>query len=102
MLKVGLAHVGEFGSPDAVERAKSEMVTELPADAVAVLNADDPRVANMAGRTRAQVAWFGLADAADVRATDVEATATGTAFTLHVADRRSAVACSSASSASTT
>lgn len=84
VLKVGLAHVGEFGGPDAVERAKSEMVTDLPETAVAVLNADDPRVARMAGLTRARVEWFGLADHADVRATDIEATAAGTAFTLHV------------------
>ena len=83
VLKVGLAHVGEFGSPDAVETAKSEMVTDLPATAVAVLNADDGRVANMAGRTKASVRWFGLAESADVRASDIQATATGTAFTLH-------------------
>lgn len=84
VLKVGLAHVGEFGGPDAVERAKSEMVTELPPTAIAVLNADDPRVVNMAGRTAAQIRWFGHAASADVRASDVEATASGTAFTLHV------------------
>ena len=84
VLKVGLAHVGEFGGPDAVERAKSEMVTDLPETAVAVLNIDDPRVANMASLTRAPVTWFGLGDDAEVRASDVSATATGTEFTLHV------------------
>lgn len=84
VLKVGLAHVGEFGGPDAVETAKSEMVTDLPETAVAVLNADDDRVVRMAGKTRARVEWFGLAPTADVRATDVEATASGTAFTLEV------------------
>lgn len=83
VLKVGLAHVGEFGGPDAVELAKSEMVTELPPTAVAVLNVDDSRVANMAGRTAASVRWFGLGSTADVRGSDVEATASGTAFTLH-------------------
>ena len=85
VLKVGLAHVGEFGGPDAVETAKSEMVTGLPASAVAVLNADDPRVVRMAGKTPADVVWFGLAGSADVRADDVEATASGTAFTLETA-----------------
>jgi UDP-N-acetylmuramoyl-tripeptide--D-alanyl-D-alanine ligase len=85
VLKVGLAHVGEFGGPDAVERAKSEMVTDLPATATAVLNLDDPRVANMAEITPAHVTWFGLDDGAAFRATDIAATATGTAFTLHVA-----------------
>jgi UDP-N-acetylmuramoyl-tripeptide--D-alanyl-D-alanine ligase len=86
VLKVGLAHVGEFGGPDAVERAKSEMVVRLPETAVALLNADDARVMRMAGLTRAQVRWFGLADTADVRASDIQATATGTRFTLHAAE----------------
>ena len=64
---------------DAVELAKSEMVTDLPGTAVAILNADDPRVVRMAPRTIADVVWFGLDSSADVRADDVEATATGTA-----------------------
>jgi UDP-N-acetylmuramoyl-tripeptide--D-alanyl-D-alanine ligase len=88
VLKVGLAHVGEFGGIDAVQRAKSEMVTDLPASAVAILNADDDRVAAMASMTPASVRWFGLGESADVRAEDIEATATGTAFTLVVGDRR--------------
>jgi len=86
VLKVGLAHVGEFGSIEEVQRAKSEMVTDLGPDAVAVLNADDDRVAEMANMTKASVFWFGLSAGADVRAEDIEATATGTAFTLVVGD----------------
>ena len=85
VLTVGLAHIGKFGSPEAIEHAKSEMVTDLPETAVAVLNADDPRVARMALLTRASVQWFGLSETADVRAVDIEATASGTAFTI-VAD----------------
>jgi UDP-N-acetylmuramoyl-tripeptide--D-alanyl-D-alanine ligase len=38
----------------------------------------------MAAKTRAEILWFGLAGSADVRADDIEATATGTAFTLEV------------------
>lgn len=83
VLKVGLAHVGEFGGPDAVERAKSEMVTDLPDTAIAVLNRDDPRVSRMAELTRARVVWFGHDPRADLRATDVVGTAEGTSFTLH-------------------
>lgn len=80
VLKVGLAHAGEFGGIDAVQRAKAEMVTDLPAEAVALLNGDDPRVDAMAGMTRARVVRFGLGDGNDVRADDVQATATGTSF----------------------
>jgi UDP-N-acetylmuramoyl-tripeptide--D-alanyl-D-alanine ligase len=88
VLKVGLAHVGEFGGVDAVQRAKSEMVTDLSEDATAVLNADDDRVAAMAELTAAKVRWFGLSGSADVRAEDVEATATGTNFTAVVGELR--------------
>jgi UDP-N-acetylmuramoyl-tripeptide--D-alanyl-D-alanine ligase len=88
VLKVGLAHVGEFGGIEAVQRAKSEMVTDLAPSAVAILNADDDRVAAMASITPASVRWFGLVDTADVRAEDIEATATGTAFTLVVGEDR--------------
>lgn len=88
VLKVGLAHVGEFGGIDAVQRAKSEMVTDLAPSAVAILNADDDRVAAMAALTPAAVRWFGLSESAEVRADDIEATATGTAFTLVVGETR--------------
>jgi UDP-N-acetylmuramoyl-tripeptide--D-alanyl-D-alanine ligase len=88
VLKVGLAHVGEFGGIEAVQRAKSEMVTDLAPGAVAILNADDDRVAEMAHQTRASVRWFGLTESADVRADDLEATATGPAFTLVIGDIR--------------
>jgi UDP-N-acetylmuramoyl-tripeptide--D-alanyl-D-alanine ligase len=80
VLKVGLAHAGEFGGIDAVQRAKAEMVTELPPDAVALLNGDDPRVDEMAGMTRARVVRFGLGDGNDLRADDVQASASGTTF----------------------
>lgn len=84
VLKVGLAHVGKFGSPEHIARAKAEMVTDLPSSAVAVLNADDARVAAMAELTEATVQTFGLDHGADVWASDVAITAGGTTFTLHV------------------
>ena len=48
VLNVGTAHLGEFGSREAIARAKSELVTSLGPAGVAVLNADDERVAPMA------------------------------------------------------
>jgi UDP-N-acetylmuramoyl-tripeptide--D-alanyl-D-alanine ligase len=82
VLKVGLAHAGEFGGIEGTLAAKTEMVSELAATDVAILNADDPRVASMADKTAARVLWFGLDDRAEVSGRDVVATARGTSFTL--------------------
>ena len=64
-------HLSRVGSIDAVERAKAELVEALPEDGVAVLNADDPRVLRMRGRTAARALSYGFAADADVRAEEV-------------------------------
>jgi UDP-N-acetylmuramoyl-tripeptide--D-alanyl-D-alanine ligase len=71
VLNVGRAHLGEFGSPEAIAAAKGELVEALPESGVAVLNADDAAVAAMAARTRARVVLVGRAPGAVVRAEDV-------------------------------
>jgi UDP-N-acetylmuramoyl-tripeptide--D-alanyl-D-alanine ligase len=71
VLGVGHAHAGEFGSIEDVAKAKGELPAALPADGVAVLNADDPRVLAMAARTAARVVTFGRSPGADVRAADI-------------------------------
>lgn len=73
VLGVGHAHLGEFGGLDQVARAKGELPEALPADGVAVLNADDGRVLAMAARTAATVVTFGRSAAATVRADRVHA-----------------------------
>ncbi len=67
VLNVGSAHLGEFGSREAIAAAKGELV-EAATD-LAVLNADDPLVAGMAGRARSRVRTFGAAG--EVRAEDL-------------------------------
>lgn len=67
-LNVGSAHLGEFGSRAAIATAKAELVQALPPGGLAVLNADDPAVAAMAGATLARVVTFGRAPTADVGA----------------------------------
>jgi UDP-N-acetylmuramoyl-tripeptide--D-alanyl-D-alanine ligase len=84
VLNVGDAHLGEFGSVEAIATAKGELVEALPADGVAVLNADDPRVRAMAARTAARVVLVGTAADATVRAADVTLDGAGCpAYTLH-------------------
>lgn len=72
VLNVGVAHLGEFGSQDAIARAKGEIVEALGPDGVAVLNLDDPRVAAMAPRTRGRVRTFGRDAGAWLRVESVE------------------------------
>jgi UDP-N-acetylmuramoyl-tripeptide--D-alanyl-D-alanine ligase len=83
VLNVGVAHIGEFGSVEAIALAKGELVEALPPDGVAVLNADDERVRAMASRTTARVVLAGRAADAQVRAADVRLDDRGRAsFTL--------------------
>ena len=82
VLKVGLAHAGVFRTLEATQAAKAELVTGLPDTAIAILNADDFRVAAMRSLTAARVVWFGLDEPADPRADDLVASAAGTSFTL--------------------
>lgn len=77
VLNVGTAHLGEFGSQQAIARAKSELVQELPPDGIAVLNADDPLVAAMATQTGGTVRTFGQGADADVRVLDLRLDASG-------------------------
>ncbi|MFI8823012.1 UDP-N-acetylmuramoyl-tripeptide--D-alanyl-D-alanine ligase [Streptomyces sp. NPDC053431] len=87
VLNVGSAHIGEFGGREQIAVAKGELVESLPAaedGGIAVLNADDPLVRAMAGRTKARVVLFGEADEAAVRAENVRLTENGQpSFRLH-------------------
>ncbi|MEX1218723.1 MAG: UDP-N-acetylmuramoyl-tripeptide--D-alanyl-D-alanine ligase [Acidimicrobiales bacterium] len=67
---VELAHSEFMGGLDDIARAKSELVSALPAHGVALLNCDDPRVLAMADRTSGRVLTFGVAGG-DIRASNV-------------------------------
>ena len=65
---VAAVHTEFLGSLDGVREEKAGLVRALGADGVAVLNADDTRVASMKADTRARVLTYGTAARADVRA----------------------------------
>jgi UDP-N-acetylmuramoyl-tripeptide--D-alanyl-D-alanine ligase len=93
VLNVGSAHLGEFGSREAIATAKGELVEALPPAAeggIAILNGDDPLVAAMASRTAAAVVLTGVGPDATVRAEDVTANPAAQASFLLVTPEGSA------------
>ncbi len=77
---VGYAHIEAFESIDEVALAKRELIDALPADGVAVLNADDQRVSAFRDAHSGSTLTYGLSERADVRATDVTMSTEGSAF----------------------
>lgn len=73
-LAVGQAHLGGFGSVDALARAKAELVDGLVKGGTAILNRDDAHVAQMAGLVKGgKVVFFSAngSSQAHMRATHV-------------------------------
>jgi UDP-N-acetylmuramoyl-tripeptide--D-alanyl-D-alanine ligase len=70
---VSPAHLEFFSSVDQIALAKRELIENLAgAEPVAVLNADDPRVARFAEGFRGKVITYGREKPADIRAQSVE------------------------------
>jgi UDP-N-acetylmuramoyl-tripeptide--D-alanyl-D-alanine ligase len=91
VLKVGLAHVGEFGDIETTFKIKSELANSLSAGAQVLLNADDSYVSRMSEATSAEVHWFGTSPGSEIRAEDISVTLKGTIFTLTCKDFSSKV-----------
>ncbi|MGI9016371.1 MAG: UDP-N-acetylmuramoyl-tripeptide--D-alanyl-D-alanine ligase [Euzebya sp.] len=79
------AHIGEFGSMDAVVQAKSELIEGLVPGGVAILNADVPACAAMAEVAPGRVVTFGLNHTADMRPDSVTYDGRARA-TMHLGD----------------
>ena len=71
VLNVGTAHLGEFGSVQAIAETKAELPQAVPPSGVVILNADDSVVAAMAAKTAARVVRVSRCGPADVWAEDV-------------------------------
>lgn len=72
VLKVGNAHLGEFGSREAIAQAKSELITSLLAQGTAVLGTYDQFTPKMVAAEGVNVLTFGERSDCNVRAADVE------------------------------
>jgi UDP-N-acetylmuramoyl-tripeptide--D-alanyl-D-alanine ligase len=82
ILKVGLAHVGEFGGIETTAAIKSELAGAMRSDGRLVLNVDDSIVRKMKEISKAPVTWFGTDSEANYRAEDITLTQLGTSFTM--------------------
>jgi UDP-N-acetylmuramoyl-tripeptide--D-alanyl-D-alanine ligase len=69
---VGYAHAEYFGSLEELALAKRELIEALPPQGVAVLNADDPRVAAFREAHPGPAVTFGLEASADLHPDRVE------------------------------
>jgi len=77
---VGHAHIENFDSIEGVAAAKRELIESLGPSGIAVLNADDTRVAGFARSHAGRSVLYGQSSAADVRAEDVEYSLDGVRF----------------------
>jgi len=89
------AHLEGFGSLDGVAKAKAEIYAGLSDDGIAVINADDDYAEywqqQCAGLTQL---LFGLSSNAQVTATDITSTTSGSQFTLVTPDGSTDIALS--------
>ena len=81
MLKVGLAHVGEFGGIEVTAKIKGELAAGITENDILVANADDGYIRDMP--TKAQSIWFGTSPDAMYRASELQLGIEGTSFTMH-------------------
>jgi UDP-N-acetylmuramoyl-tripeptide--D-alanyl-D-alanine ligase len=97
VLNVGTAHLGEFGSREAIARTKAELPQAVPSSGIVILNVDDPAVAAMAGVATARVVRVSRTDSGGGENPDVWADGVSLdelarpRFTLHAMDVRGPV-----------
>lgn len=70
VLTVGSAHLGEFGSVEAIAQTKSELISSLNNDAIAILGTYDSFTPKMSKLHAGRTIFFG--DNKEVRAADIE------------------------------
>lgn len=72
VLRVGNAHIGEFGSQDAIAQTKSELIQSLSSDGVAILGSYDKFTIAMKALHKGKTLTFGENQSDDVRGADIE------------------------------
>jgi UDP-N-acetylmuramoyl-tripeptide--D-alanyl-D-alanine ligase len=68
---VGPAHAEFFKSVDEIADAKLELLEALPADGVAIVNGDDPRLQGAGHKTSARMVRFSVSSPCEYRASNI-------------------------------
>lgn len=79
---IGPAHLEGLGSLEAVMHAKGELLEKIKPTGTAVLNADDPRLLEVADTTSRNILFFGVSSPAAVRAESINQEVSGLSFRL--------------------
>lgn len=90
--RIAAEHLEFLGSLDTVAQANGEILEGLKPGGVFVANADDPRVASLAGRHPGRTLSFGFGAGADVTAEEVAPGESGTRFLLRTPGGQASVA----------
>jgi UDP-N-acetylmuramoyl-tripeptide--D-alanyl-D-alanine ligase len=88
---VGPAHLEGVGSLEGVKAAKGELLEQMAPDRCAVLNADDPRILDLARNTDLEVLLFGTGPEARIRAEEIAKVGAGIGFSLVLPSARVSV-----------
>lgn len=92
VLEVGRAHIGEFGSVQAVAETKAELVKNLRESGTAILGRYDEFTPKMAEGLQVPILTFGQTHEAQIRATDIDIREGRAHFDLVTPQGRQAVA----------
>lgn len=92
VLRVAAAHIGEFGSIEKIAQTKSEMISSLDQDGIAILGQYDPFTPKMSALHQGEILTFGETPEANIRATDIELREGCAHFDLVTPEGRSTVA----------
>lgn len=92
VLRVAAAHLGEFGSMEKIAQTKSEMISTLAEDGIAILGQYDSYTPAMKSLHQGEVITFGETSDSNIRATDIEVREGRAHFDLVTPEGRSTVA----------
>lgn len=77
---IGIAHLENFKTIENIQKAKFELIENLPENGIGVLNADDPKQVEYKIKNKCKIIWIGIDNKADIYATNIKYTYEGTTF----------------------